>query len=94
VSFRFLSNKVVYVCVFDIGDYMYPAEPDYEGTKDLPPPLSSSGIDELTDSKCNLNRIVFSNRSVLHSLSQVDTTVQDTTDVDSILQKGTVICNI
>jgi len=73
---------------------MYPAEPDYEGTKDMLRPLLLSSVDDLTDwSRC-LNRVVFTNRGVVRSLSQVDTTVQDTTAVDNVLQKGTVVCNI
>lgn len=81
-----------YAC--DIGDYLYPTEPDYEGTEDMPLPLLSSGVEELSDSKRSLNRIVFINRETVRNLSQVDTTVQDTTAVDNLLQKGTVICNI
>lgn len=84
---------VRYIGFFDVGDYMYPVEPDYEGTRDLPPLLSSS-VDELTDTSRSLNRMVFSSRAVVRSLSQIDTTVQDTTDVDKLLQKATVICNI
>jgi len=73
---------------------MYPKEPDYEGTKELPPLLLSSGIDELTNTKRNLNRIVFSNHTTVRSLSQVDTTVHDTAAIDNLLQKATVVCNI
>lgn len=76
------------------GDYMYPAEPDYEGTKDVPPPMLSSSVDELTDASRSLNRIVFSSHTTVRSLLQVDSTVQDTACTDKLLQKGTVICNI
>jgi len=77
-----------------VGDYMYPAEPDYEGTKEMLPPLTSCTAEELTGSGRRLNRVVFSNRTAVRSVSQVDTTVEDTTPVDNLLQNGTVMCNI
>ena len=95
-SFFVLDNyvylRIQYICA--VGDYMYPTEPDYEGTKDMFPPLLSSSIDDLTDCSRGLNRVVFTNHQTVRSLSQVDTTVQDTTAVDNLLQNGTVLCNI
>jgi len=82
----------MYMCA--VGDYMYPAEPDYEGTRDMLPPLLSSSVDDLTDSSRGLNRIVFANRQTVGSLSPVNTTVQDTAAVDHLLQKGTILCNL
>ena len=81
-------------CAFYVGDYMYPAEPDYAGTRDLLPPLLSSGVDELTDASRSLNRIVFNSHATVRSLLHVDTTLQHTAIVDNLLQKGTVVCNI
>jgi len=78
-----------HICV--VGDFMYPTEPDYEGTKDTLPPLLSSRADDLTDSSCGLNRLVFSNRDTVRSLAQVDTTLRNTAAADDLLQKGTVI---
>jgi len=73
---------------------MYPTEPDYDGMKDMLSPVLSSNVEELNDFSRSLNRVVFSNRETVRSLSQVDTTVQNTAAVDNLLQKGTVICNI
>jgi len=70
---------------------MYPTEPDYNGTKDMLPPLLSSRVDDLTDSSCGLNRLVFTNRDTVRSLAQLDTTVRNAAGVDDVLQKGTVI---
>jgi len=73
---------------------MYPSKPDYEGTRELPAPLLSSGVDELTDAGRRLNRIVFTSSGTVESLSHVDTTLHDTSAVDQLLQRGTVFCNI
>jgi len=73
---------------------MYPTEPDYDGMEDMLSPVLSSNVEELNDFSRSLNRVVFSNRETVRSLSQVDTTVQNTAAVDNLLQKGTVICNI
>ena len=74
------------------GDFLYPSEPDLCGTRDLPDPYQCSLLD-LTDETKNMNRITFSSFEGL-GVSSVDTTVTNTTDVDSLLQKGTVTCNI
>jgi len=73
---------------------MYPEEPDYEGTREMLPALLSSTVHELTDCSRSLNRVVFTDKETIHSLSQVDTTVHDTAAVDNVLQKGTIVCNI
>jgi len=74
-------------CVLSVhvaGDYMYPPEPDYDGTQDMLTPLLSSSVDELTDSACRLNRMVFTTSETPHSVSSVD----------KLMKKATVICNI
>jgi len=74
------------------GDFLYPSDPDFYGTQDLPDPYQCSLL-ELTDEAKSMNRITFSSFEGL-DLHSVDTTVTNTTDVDSLLQKGTVTCNI
>jgi len=73
---------------------MYPEEPDYDGTQEMLPALLSSNVRELTDSSRSLNRVLFTKKEAIRSLSQVDTTVHDTVAVDNVLQKGTIVCNI
>ena len=78
-----------------VGDYMYPAEPDYEGTRDMLAALLSTSVDELTAPDRCLNRIVFANDDDrIRCLSHVDTTTHDTAAADNVQQKGTVLCNI
>lgn len=78
-------------CVF-AGDFLYPTDPDFNGTRQLPGPYSCT-LSEITDQSKPMNRITFQNSDQLN-ISSVDTTIANTADVDSLLQNGIVTCNI
>ena len=89
-NFSYFCDKL-YGLVY-AGDFLYPSDPDLCGARDVPSPLPYS-LSELTDPSKSMNRITF-DWAKNDQLNVIDTTIANSADVDSLLQKGTVTCNI